>query len=122
MSHRFPRSMRLADQLKREIATMAMTGEIKDPRIHGMVTVMHVDVTQDLHHAEVYISVMGSEEEKTEVIEAFRHAVSFIRKTLGSRLKIKRMPAIHFELDRSLDEQFRIEALLSGNKKKVAGQ
>jgi ribosome-binding factor A len=113
--------MRLADQLKREIASMTMTGEIKDPRIHGLVTVMHVDVTKDIHYARVYISVMGTEEEKTGVVDAFRHAASFIRKTLSSRFKIKRMPEIQFELDRSVDEQFRIEALISGDKKEVAG-
>jgi ribosome-binding factor A len=77
---------------------------------------MHVDVSKDLKHAKVYVSVMGTEEEKNEVLTAFAHAAPFIRRMLGSRLRLKKIPDLRFELDRTVDDHFRIESLLASNK------
>ena len=59
MPHGFPRSKRIADSIKRECAVMLM-GEIKDPRVQGLVTVMDVEVSDDLRHARIFVSVTGS--------------------------------------------------------------
>lgn len=112
MPHRFSRSKRVADLLKREMATMLM-GEIKDPRVQGLVTVMAVEVSEDLRYAKVFISVMGSEDERASVIAGINKAKGFVRKTIGSRLGLRRVPELQFQLDRSLENREKIEALLA---------
>jgi ribosome-binding factor A len=112
MPHRFSRSKRVADLLKREMAIMLM-GEIKDPRVQGLVTVMAVEVSEDLRYAKVFISVMGSEDERVSAIAGINKAKGFVRKTLGSRLGLRRVPELQFQLDRSQEKREKIEALLT---------
>jgi ribosome-binding factor A len=112
MPHRFSRSKRVADLLKREMAQMLM-GEIKDPRVQGLVTVMAVEVSEDLCQAKVFISVMGSDEERASAIAGINKAKGFVRKTLGSRIGLRRVPELQFQLDRSLENREKIEALLA---------
>ncbi len=101
----------MADLIKEEMALMLLY-ELKDPRIQGMVTVMEVRVTDDLRHAKIYVSVLGSEPEKEGAIEGLNRAKGFVRRTLGSRLRLKRMPTVDFFLDRRLDAQEQITRLL----------
>ncbi len=112
MQHGVPRSKRVADLLKKEMASMIMQ-EIKDPRVQGIVTVMAVDVSGDLRHASVYVSVMGGQAEKKDAMEGLNRARGFIRRTLGRRLYLKRIPDIAFKLDLSIDAQERIAMLLA---------
>jgi ribosome-binding factor A len=107
----YSRSERVADLLKEEVAGMLLA-EIKDPRVQGMVTIMSVRVTKDLRHATFGVSVMGDEKSQKQAMAGLRKASGFIRFTLGKRLKIKRIPELHFEMDRSLDAQEHIELLL----------
>lgn len=101
---------RLNEQIKREI-TEILRYEAKDPRI-GAVTVMDVRTTADLSLARVYVSIMGGEEERAQALEGLRAAAPFIRTELGSRLTVRRVPELRFELDRTLDHAMRIEELL----------
>ena len=107
----YSRSDRVADLLKEEVAGMLLT-EIKDPRVQGLVTIMTVKVTKDLRRATFGVSVMGDERSRSRAMTGLRKASGFIRFTLGKRLKIKRIPELHFELDRTLDAQEHIELLL----------
>lgn len=115
MPHMFPRSRRVEDLLRKEIADMLL-GEVKDPRIQGLVTIMQVKVSEDLCHARFFVSVLGSESERKSVLEGLNKAKGFIRRTLGHRLDLRRIPELHFQLDRSLDEQEKIEKLLASMK------
>lgn len=101
---------RLNEQIKREI-TEILRYEVKDPRI-GAVTVMDVRTTPDLSLARVYVTLMGGDEERAQMLEGLRAAAPFIRTELGSRLRIRRVPELRFELDRSLEHAQRIEELL----------
>ena len=112
MPHRFPRSRRIEDLLRKEMADMLL-GEIKDPRVQGLVTIMHVKVSEDLCHAKFFVSVLGNETERESVLEGLNNAKGFIRRTLGHRLDLRRIPELHFQLDRSLDDQEKIERLLA---------
>ncbi len=85
--------------------------EAKDPRV-GMAVITHVDVTADLYHARVYVSVSGDEAERSQVLEGLAAAAPFIRGELGRRLRLRRIPELRFELDRSLDHALHIERLL----------
>ncbi len=108
----YPRSARVADLMKEEVASILGT-ELKDPGIQGFVTLVQVELTRDLHHATLYVSVLGSEREKKSTMQSLARARGFIRTLLGRRLKIRKMPEIRFKLDRSLDAQEEIERLLS---------
>jgi len=112
MPHGFPRSRRIEDLLRKEVADILLS-EIKDPRVHGLVTIMQVKVSEDLCYARFFVSVLGSESERESVMEGLNKAKGFIRRILGHRLDLRRIPEIRFQLDRSLDYQEKIERLLA---------
>lgn len=101
---------RLNEQFKREI-TGLVRSEVRDPRV-GMATITGVETSADLSVARVYVSVLGSPEEKEENIEGLRAAASFIRTELGRRLHLRRIPELRFVLDRSIEYAQRIDQLL----------
>jgi ribosome-binding factor A len=104
------RPKRLGLQIQHEISAM-LVRDLKDRRI-GFVTVTGVDVSPDLRHAKVYVSIMGSEKQKTESLQALGHAAGWIRHELGQRVRIKFLPEIVFLPDTSLAYGEKIERLL----------
>ncbi|HEX7089737.1 MAG TPA: 30S ribosome-binding factor RbfA [Longimicrobiales bacterium] len=114
------RVARLGEQFKREI-TEILQREVKDPRV-GFVTITDVEVTPDLYHARVFVRIMGDDARKAEALEGLRAAAPFIRGELGQRLRIRRSPELHFELDRSLEHALRIEQLLREVRPPEEGQ
>jgi len=101
---------RLSAQLKRELAGLILT-RVKDPRV-GLVTVTHVRVDSDLTHARVFVRLPGSPGEREEALEGLSAAAPFLRRELGTALKIRRAPELVFQEDESLDQAMRIEELL----------
>jgi ribosome-binding factor A len=85
--------------------------DLKDPRI-GFATVTAVRVSADLRHARVYVSVMGSEEEKVETLRGLESARSILRGELGRQIRMKYLPELTFELDTGPEEAQRLETLL----------
>jgi ribosome-binding factor A len=106
----FRRTDRLNEQLKQEIS-LIVRGAVRDPRV-GLATITAVQTSPELDHAKVYVTSLGSEEEREEILTGLRSAAAFIRKELGQRLHMRRIPELHFEADRVLAEAMRIEALL----------
>src|SRR6056297_355537 len=94
------RVRRLEELLKEEISQIIMR-EVKDPRI-GFVSLTDVEVSGDLRHAKVFVSVYGSDEEKEETMEGLKQATGFIRKLIGERIKIYHIPEIIFRYDDSI--------------------
>ena len=107
---RFRRTDRLNEQLRQEIAIL-VRDEVRDPRV-GLATVTAVEASPELDHARVYVTTLGDEEEKEAVLAGLRSAAPFIRGQLGRRLHIRRVPELHFQIDRVLEEATRIESLL----------
>lgn len=105
------RIKRINEQLKREIARL-LIGEVKDPRV-GPVTVTRVSAAPDLTFARVFVQLLGDDEERTETMEGLRAATPFVRAALGSRMTLRRVPELRFEVDESLEHAMRIERLLS---------
>lgn len=101
---------RLNEQLKREVTHILRHG-VKDPRVTG-ATVTAVETSPDLTFARVYVIISGDDAARSEVLEGLRAASPYIRGELGRELHIRRVPELHFELDRSLDHAMRIERLL----------
>lgn len=104
------RTGRVGEQIKKEISSMIQT-ELKDPRV-GFVTVTGVDVTGDLSLARVYLSILGSEEQKEETLHAIGRAKGFLRTELGRRVRLRHTPDIEFRFDSSIEYGSRIESLL----------
>src|SRR5213593_1224312 len=98
---------RVADQIRSELATM-LAREVHDPGL-GFVTLTRVQVTPDLQTARVFYTVLGdakARETSTGVIE--RH-LPFLRRQIGSRLRLKRVPQLRFIYDESIEGQARVE-------------
>src|SRR5258708_34355879 len=92
------RHERVAEEIRHELGIM-VAGELKDPRIEGLVAITEVRVTPDLKHARVFVSVMGSEAEQKSTIRGLFAAVGFIRHELTERVHLRRAPHIYFTPD-----------------------
>ncbi len=107
---KFRRTDRINEQLREEISLL-VRDEVRDPRV-SLATITAVKTSPELDHAKVYFTSMGSEEERDETLTGLRSAAAFLRRELGKRLHMRRIPELHFELDRVLEEASRIEQLL----------
>lgn len=105
------RIARLNEQLRADLAEL-IAREMKDPRLAGLVSVTSAELSPDLRHARVFISVLGSDEERQRSIEAIRSAAGFLRTQLAGRMTTKRAPELHFALDASIERGQRIMSLL----------
>ena len=105
---------RLGGQVQEEVSEI-ISRKLKDPRI-GFVTVTRAKVTADLGYADVYVSVMGSQEDIERTFACLGSAASFIRAELGRRLRIKRIPEIRFRYDDSTARGARIDSILKDLK------
>jgi ribosome-binding factor A len=106
------RSERVAEGIREEVATF-LAEDAKDPRITGLVTVTGVDVTRDLRHAKVFVSIMGSDEERQATLEGLDSAASHLRSRIGRALRLRVAPEITFRYDESIARAAKIEALLA---------
>lgn len=95
---------------------MFLASSAKDPRIVGFVTVTGVDVTSDLRHARVFVSVMGTEAEKEATFQGLASTASHLRSFVGRTLRLRVAPEIQFKEDDSVARAARIESLLAGIK------
>lgn len=103
---------RVAEAIREEVATFLNEGA-KDPRIVGLVTVTGVDVTRDLRHARVFVSVMGSDVERAATFEGLSSVAGHLRSRLARSLRLRIAPEISFKLDESIARAARIETLLA---------
>lgn len=103
---------RVAEAIREQVATFLAEGA-KDPRIKAFVTVTAVDVTRDLRHATVFVSLMGDEADKKSTIEGLGSVASHLRSLLGKTLRLRNAPEIHFRTDESVARAGRIETLLA---------
>jgi ribosome-binding factor A len=85
--------------------------QLKDPRL-GFVTVTAVRVTPDLRHARVFVSVLGSDDEKASTMAALKSATPVLRTELGHQVRMKYTPELVFELDTMADEAQRLQEIL----------
>jgi ribosome-binding factor A len=103
--------MRRVNESIKEILGDAITTELKDPRI-GFVTVTEVDTSPDLRAARVYVSVLGTEEERERSLVGLRSSHGFLQGKIASAMRMKRTPTLTFEYDQSAERGDRISRLL----------
>ncbi|MFW5972016.1 MAG: 30S ribosome-binding factor RbfA [Bacillota bacterium] len=109
------RAQRLGELIKQEIGNILLK-EVKDPRI-GFVSVTDAEVSGDLRHANVYVSVYGSEKEKEDTMKGLEKATGYIRRLLGDRITVYHTPEILFRYDDSIEHGAHISKLLDKVKK-----
>lgn len=111
------RAERLADQIRGEVAGI-VESELKDLRV-GFATVTPVDLSADFCHARVFVSVMGRAEAQEKTLRGLPSAEGFIRRELGRRLRLRRLPEVIFVRDHGAEEGSRIEEMLKRIKNRA---
>ena len=102
---------RVAEQIRAELALL-VAREVHDPGI-GFVTFTRVQVSADLQQARVYYTALGDDKTRQKSSRALERAAPFLRRQIGSRLRLKRTPELHFIFDESIEGQDRIQQLLN---------
>lgn len=105
------RMIRINDEIQKEISAI-IRGNLKDPRIGVITSVLKVDTTNDLKYCKVYISVLGDEDKKQEVMGVLKNAAGFIRSLIAQRINLRITPELKFILDDSLEYSFKIDSLI----------
>lgn len=109
---------RINEEIQRELSSLLRT--IKDPRVHGLISLTAVDTTADLRYAKVYVSVLDQSDEK-DVLKGLKSAGGYLRRELGRSLSLRYTPELVFELDHSIDKGTHILKILNDLEKKDAG-
>ena len=110
------RSDRVAAAIREEVA-LFLANDVKDPRINGLVTVTGADVTRDLRHARVFVSVLGSDAQRAATFEGLAGLASYLRGRIGRNLRLRVAPEIEFRNDESIAHAAHIEELLAKVRK-----
>jgi ribosome-binding factor A len=106
----YSRTLRIADQIQRELSDLIRT-EIKDPRI-GMITLTGVEVSHDHSNAKVFYTTLGNESDNFLTANGLEHATGFLRSHLSHRLKLRVIPQLHFIYDESVERGVRLAHLI----------
>lgn len=111
---------KVQELIKQELSKMILT-ELKDPGI-GFVTVTQVEATGDLRSAKVYLSLLGSDEQKAQTWQALQRALGHMRSEIGKRIRLRLTPELTLHLDESLDYSTHIQEILLKIKAEEDGQ
>ena len=102
---------RVGDQIRQELSEMLTRGDIHDPGI-GFITLTRVAVSPDLQLARIYYTSLGDEKARKETSKALDRATPYMRRQIGGRLRLRRVPEFEFRFDRSVEDQDRIERII----------
>ncbi len=105
------RMIRINDEIQKEISEI-IRSDLKDPRLGVITSVLKVETTNDLKYCKVYVSVLGDDNKKNEVISVLRNASGFIRSLIANRINLRITPELKFILDDSLEYSFKIESII----------
>ncbi len=105
------RMIRINDEIKKEISEI-LRADMKDPRVGVITSVIKVDTTNDLKYSKVYISILGDNEKKQEVMNVISKASGYIRSLVANRINLRVTPEFKFILDDSLEYSFKIDKII----------
>jgi len=117
---RFKRSQRIQELIHEEISKLIQRG-LKDPRI-GFTTVTKVELTDNLKLAKIFVSIMGSEQEKIDTLEGLNSAKGFVRNTMSKNLYLKYIPELEFRRDDNADHVEKISRIINELHSESGGQ
>jgi ribosome-binding factor A len=103
--------MRRVDEAIRQVIGDALATDLKDPRV-GFVTVTDVRTSADLRHARVYVSVLGTQDEREASLDGLRSAHGYLQRRIGAELHLKRTPALTFDYDDTAERAMHLDALI----------
>lgn len=109
------KNTRVNSEVQRELSNI-IRGEIKDPRISPLTSVVMVEVAPDLKTCKAYISVLGDEEAQKNTLEGLKSALGFIRRQLAKNLNLRNTPEIRFILDQSIEYGVHMSRLINENR------
>jgi ribosome-binding factor A len=104
------KSERVAELIMTHLSQLLMT-EVRDPRLQG-ITIIEVDLDREIEHAQIWVTSLDGDESEEEVMTALEKASGFLRRELASRLRLRRMPQLHFKWDYSVKHAMHMEAVL----------
>ena len=110
---------RVGDQIRKELSEMLTRGDVRDPGI-GFITLTKVQVSPDLQRARVFYTTLGDPEERIETAKALERATPFLRRQIGGRLRLRRVPDLEFRFDEAIQQQDRIEQILRDLREEAA--
>jgi ribosome-binding factor A len=102
---------RVGDQIRQELSELLSRGAVHDPGI-GFITITRVKVSADLQSARVYYTSLGDQKARRDTAKALERATPFLRRQVGSRLQLRRVPELHFQFDEAIQHQDRVEQIL----------
>ena len=111
MANTFKRSARISDLIIRELSQMIVKGEIKDPRA-SFAFITGAKVSDNLSNANIFFSVLEGSANKEEVLKGLESAKGFIKTTLAKRLKMRKIPDLHFMFDTALEKGYKVDEVL----------
>lgn len=100
------------NSLLKEVISDVIKTQVRNPHVNELLTVTRVDITKDLHHAKVYISVIGNQQTKNDTLHALQSAAGFIASQASQQVVMHHFPALNFIFDDSVEKHMRIEELL----------
>lgn len=101
------------NSLLKEVLSEVIRNDVRNPLVGKLIAVTSVDISGDLQHAKVYISVIGSPKEKENTIAALQSGAGFIATTASKKVVMRYFPALTFKIDNTVEEQLRIESVLN---------
>jgi ribosome-binding factor A len=101
------------NSLLREVISEVLQREVKNPDIHPMTSVSRVDITKDLRHAKVYVSILASDAQRAATLAALQRAAGFIAIRSSKKMVIRFFPELRFLLDDTVDKQMEIDSLIA---------
>lgn len=104
---------RISEEVKRELSQM-IRDEIKDPRVKGLISITHVDVTNDLRYAKVFVSILAEGGEQQSAFKALENASGYLRTELCRRLNLRYTPELILKLDESIAYGSKINEIIAG--------
>ena len=111
MTKAFPRTRRIGEQIRRELAQL-LRDEIGDPRMI-MVSMTSVEVTRDLAYAKVYVTLLGDPTERARIVASLNHAAPLLRRELGRRMHIRTVPRLEFAYDEVVERGAHLSSLIA---------
>lgn len=106
------RMIRINDEIRKEVSEIIRSG-LKDPRVGTITSVLKVETTNDLKYCKIFVSVLGDDEKKKEVMEGLKNAAGFIRKQIAVRINLRNTPELKFVLDDSLEYSIKISKIIN---------
>lgn len=109
MTHRIDR----LNSLIKEVLSEVILREVRNPLVHPLLTVTKVEISKDLHHARVFISVIGTDIERETTLNALQSAAGFIAVHASKKVKLRYFPALTFKIDKTAEKQKAIDDILN---------